>query len=107
MTDQDAAEQGATGWYVNSSGSVCRVVEVNSGYAILQIVSPKPSKYSMPIAEYDGDPGVPVGRRFVDIWHPAAATDLVPTGPTARPPRGIIPAPGDEPPEMSMMPDGE
>ena len=109
---------GLAGWYVNNhSGAICRVVEVNDGFAILEIVSPKWSKYSMPIAEYEGAASVPEGNWFSNIWRPATPGDM-PSNPAARPPRtGVFPLPAlpqaepptavtGEPPGMSMMPPG-
>lgn len=66
------------GMFVNrESGARARVTEVTDSHAILAIDNPKglPSRFSMPIAEYDGAPEVPEGRRFSSLWRPATAAD--------------------------------
>ena len=80
------------GWYVNKgSGSVGHIVEVNEGFAILEVVHPKWSKFSIPIAEYDST--------WPEQWRPARPEDM-PSSPVARPPKsGIFPM--EEPAETT------
>jgi hypothetical protein len=95
MTEQ----RDATGWFVNiKTGAVGQITAVDDSYAYLMIVSPKASRYAIPIADYDST--------WLDAWRPATVADLPGTTPVAfRPPRSG--APHHEPPEMSMMPDGD
>lgn len=60
------------------NGARCRVMAVDAGYAYLVIESgERSSRYSMPIAEYDGYPSIPVERHFTSLWRPATAEDLM------------------------------
>jgi hypothetical protein len=102
-----------TNVFVNrESGAVCHVLEVNDSHALLSIENPAKgtqpahqSKYSMPIAEYDGAPGVPVGRWFASIWRPATPDDFRgPVGPNIRPPLNSIADPRPKPPEPDREP---
>jgi hypothetical protein len=66
-------------WYVNrGSGALGHIVEVNDGFAILEVVHPKWSKFSIPIAEYD--------TTWRDGWRPAGPEDF-PVEQAARPPK--------------------
>lgn len=65
--------------YINrESGARCHVTAVDAGYAylLIELGGGKTSRYSMPIAEYDGDPSIPAERHFINLWRPATPEDL-------------------------------
>jgi hypothetical protein len=74
--------------YVNreNPGTLMRLDSVDDHFAWISILTPSPSRYAMPIADYDG--GV-----FEATWRKAEANDLDPLGPDTenRPPlRSIV-----------------
>jgi hypothetical protein len=51
--------------FVNrTSGAIGRIARVDDSYAHLEIISPRPARYSMPRKEYD--------EQFAKRWRPAA-----------------------------------
>jgi hypothetical protein len=83
----------ASGWFVNKlTGALGQITAVDDSYAYLNIVSPRPSRYAIPIAEYDST--------WINAWRPATAADLpADSPPLFRPPRNT-----GVPPEYSMVP---
>ena len=68
------------GIYINrESGARARVEAVDDYYARLIIESPggKTSRYSMPIADYDGT-SPDTRRHFSSLWRTATPEDLIP-----------------------------
>lgn len=79
--------------YVNrTNGSIMRVNHVDDSFAYCDVVAPNPSKWAMPIADYDG-------AMFPAAWRPATPEDLatLTAGPAVRPPRGILLTPDESP----------
>lgn len=55
--------------FVNrTSNALCRVSRVDDSFATLSIITPSPSKYMMPIKEYDS--------KFAEQWRPATDADI-------------------------------
>lgn len=77
------------GIYINrETGARAEVAGVNDSYADLIIRNPngRQSRFSMPIADYDGTSANPE-RHFRSIWREATAEDMAPApSATFRPP---------------------
>jgi len=54
--------------YVNDSGSLARLKNVDASFAYLEILTPNYSTYAMPLSEYD--------TRFAEVWRPASLQDI-------------------------------
>ena len=50
------------------TGSLCRIDRIDASFATLSVIAPTPSKYMMPIKEYD--------VHFIRSWRPAKEADF-------------------------------
>lgn len=61
-------------FYNEESGALCRVMDVDTSYAYIEVLLPDHSSYSVPIREYDST--------WATHWRPATAEDVALLGGT-------------------------